>query len=188
MAILVLGLVVFFAIHLVRIVAPGFRAAQIAAGENRWKGIYTVISLVGLGLIIWGWRVYRLEAPEVYAPPEWGRHVTPLLVLVAFILIAAANAPAGYIRHYLKHPFLTGIILWSLGHLLANGDLASLLLFGSFLVYSVVALVAVIPRGDPAPAIVRPRSDIIAIVAGAVVFAVFGFWLHGWLFNVEPFA
>jgi uncharacterized membrane protein len=188
MAILVLGLAVFFAIHLVRIAAPGFRDAQIAASENRWKGIYTVISLVGLGLIIWGWHVYRPEAPEMYAPPEWGRHVTPLLVLVAFILIAAANAPAGYIRHYLKHPFLTGIILWSLGHLLANGDLASLLLFGSFLVYSVVDLVAVIPRGDPAPAVVRPRSDVIAIVAGAVIFAIFGLWLHEWLFGFDPFA
>jgi uncharacterized membrane protein len=188
MAILILGLVVFFGIHLVRIVAPGFRAAQVAANENRWKGIYSVVSLVGIALIIWGWHLYRFEAPEIYEPPSWGRHLTALLVLIAFILIAAANAPAGYIRNRLKHPFLTGIILWSTGHLLANGDLASLLLFGSFLVYAVVDLIAVIPRGDPAPAVVKPRSDIIAIVAGVVVFAVFGFWLHGWLFGAYPFA
>ena len=188
MTILVLGLVVFFAIHLVRIAAPGFRAAQIAANEKRWKGIYSVVSLVGVALIIWGWHLYRPEAPEVYSPPEWGRHVTPLLVLIAFILAAAANAPAGYIRYYLKHPFLTGVILWSAGHLLANGDAASLLVFGAFLVYSIVDLVAVIPRGDPARAVVRPRSDIIAVVAGVVVFAVFGFWLHEWLFGFDPFA
>ena len=188
MAIFVLGLVVFFGTHLVRVAAPNFRAAQVSANERRWKGIYSLVSLAGIALIIWGWHLYRPEAPEVYAPPEWGRHVTPLLLLIAFILVAAANAPAGYIRHYLKHPFLTGTILWSLGHLLANGDLASLLLFGAFLVYSIVDLVAVIPRGDPAPTVVSPRSDVIAVVTGAVVFAVFGFWLHGWLFGVEPFA
>jgi uncharacterized membrane protein len=188
MAILILGLVVFFGIHFIRIVAPGFREAQIAASENRWKGIYSVVSFVGIALIIWGWHLYRVDAPEIYEPPSWGRHVTPLLVLIAFILIAAANAPAGYIRHWLKHPFLTGMILWSGGHLLANGDAASLILFGSFLVYSIIALIAVIPRGDPAPKVVRPRSDIIAVVAGIAVFAVFGFWLHAWLFGVDPFA
>jgi len=188
MAILVLGLVVFLGIHLVRVVAPGFRDAQVAASENRWKGIYSVVSLAGLALIIWGWHLYRADAPELFTPPEWGRHVMPIFVLLAFILFAAANSPAGYIRHYLKHPMLIGTILWSGGHLLANGDAASLLLFGAFLVWAVIDLVAVIPRGDPAPAIVKPRSDIIAIVAGAVIFAVFGLWLHQWLFGFDPFA
>jgi uncharacterized membrane protein len=188
MTILILGLVLFFGIHSVRVLAPGFRDAQLAASENRWKGIYSVVSIVGVALIVWGWHVFRPDAPEIYEPPSWGRHVTPLLVLIAFVFIAAANAPAGYIRHYVKHPFLTGIILWSGGHLLANGDLASLILFGAFLVWSVVDLIAVIPRGDPAPKVVRPMSDVIAVVAGAAVFAVFGLWLHGWLFGVDPFA
>lgn len=188
MAILILGLVLFLGIHLTRVVAPGFRNAQLAAGEGRWKGIYSVVSVAGLALIVWGWHLYRPDAPEVFTPPAWGRHVTPLLVLFAFILFPAANAPAGYIKHYLKHPMLIGTILWSGGHLLANGDAASLLLFGGFLVWSVIDLVAVIPRGDPAPAILKPRSDIIAIVAGAVLFAVFGLWLHEWLFGFDPFA
>ncbi len=186
MLILIAGLAVFFAIHSVRMAAPAVREGQVAVAEGRWKGIYSLVSLVGLALIIWGWIVYRPEAPQVYDPPSWGRHVAMLLVWVAFVLLAAAYMPAGRIRHWLKHPFLTGIILWAAGHLLANGDLASLLLFGSFLVYAVVNRLAVIPRGDPAPAVVRPRSDVIALVAGTVLYAVFVFWLHGLLFGVSP--
>ena len=188
MLVLVLGLVVFFAIHLVRVAAPGFREAQIAASEGRWKGIYSLLSVVGLALIVWGWNLYRPEAPEIYEPPGWGRHAAALLVLVAFVLLAAAYPPPGRIRHWVKHPMLVGVMLWAAGHLLANGDLASLLVFGGFLAYAIVDLIAVIPRGDPAPAVVRPLSDLTAIVAGAVVFAVFALWLHGWLFGVEPFA
>ena len=188
MAILILGLVLFLGIHLTRVVAPGFREAQIAASEGRWKGIYSVVSIAGIVLIVWGWHLYRPDAPELYEPPAWGRHVTPLFVLIGFILFAAANAPAGYIRHYLKHPMLIGTILWSGGHLLANGDAASLILFGGVLAWAVVDLIAVIPRGDSAPKVVSTRSDVIAIVAGAIVFAVFGFWLHAWLFGVDPFA
>src|SRR5262245_53336818 len=169
MLVLVLGLVVFFAIHLVRVAAPGFREAQLATNEGRWKGIYSLVSIVGFALIVWGWHLYRAEAPEIYEPPSWGRHAAALLVLVAFVLLAAAYPPAGRIRHWVKHPMLVGVILWATGHLLANGDLASLLVFGAFLAYSVVDLIAVIPRGDPAPAVVRPVSDLTAIVAGVVV-------------------
>ena len=83
---------------------------------------------------------------------------------------------------------LAGIMLWSVGHLLANGDLASSLVFGAFLAYAIVDRIAVIPRGDPAPVVVQARSDLIAAVVGIVAFAVFGLWLHGWLFGVSPFA
>lgn len=188
MLILILGLVIFFGIHSVRMVAGGFRDAQVAAGEMRWKGLYTLISLVGFALIVWGWIVYRAEAPELYAPPDWGRNVNWAFTLVAFILFATANMPAGYLRHRLKHPMLVGTMLFTVGHLLANGDMASVLTFGAFLVYAVVNFFAVIPRGDPAPAVVAPRSDIIAVVAGGVLFFVFGAFLHGWLFGVNPFA
>jgi uncharacterized membrane protein len=186
MLILIVGLVVFLGVHLVRVVAPGFRAAQIAENERRWKGIYSVLSLVGIVLIVWGWRSFRPEAPEIYEPPSWGRHLAWLLVLLAFISFGASG-PAGRIKHWIKHPMLIGTILWSAGHLLANGDLASLLLFGGFLVWAAVDLIAASQRGDPAPAVVRPRSDVIAVVSGAVLFAVFGLWVHGWLFGVEPF-
>ena len=122
MPILIAGLVVFFGVHLVRVVAPDFREAQIAVNERRWKGVYTLVSFAGLALIIWGWNVYRPEAPEIYEPPSWGRHLAALLVLLAFISFAASG-PAGRIKHWIKHPMLTGTILWSAGHLLANGDL-----------------------------------------------------------------
>ena len=188
MFILVLGLVVFFAVHSVRMVAGGWRERQVAANPRRWRGLYSLGSLIGFALIIWGWIVFRPVAPEVYTPPDWGRHVTYPLVVLAFIIIATSYQPPGYIKHWLKHPMLVAIILWSVGHLLANGDLASVLVFGGFLVYAVVDRIAVIPRGDPAPTVQRPLSDAIAVVAGLVIFAVFGFWLHGLLFGVSPFA
>lgn len=186
--ILVLGLVVFFAIHSVRMVAGGFREAQVAVSERRWKGIYSLASLAGFALIIWGWILFRGEAPELYEPPGWGRHLAMALVLVSFILLASANMPAGRIRYYLKHPMLIGVILWAAGHLLVNGDLASVLLFGAFLVYSVVDWISAIPRVDPAPEMVRPRSDLISVVAGTVLYVIFVLWLHGWLFGVSPVA
>lgn len=188
MLILVLGLVIFFAIHSVRMVAGGFRDAQVAANERRWKGIYALISLIGFGLIVWGWIVYRAEAPELYAPPDWGVNVNWAFTLVAFILFVAAELPAGHLKHRLKHPMLVGTMLFTTGHLLANGDMASVLTFGAFLVYAVVNFFAVIPRGDPAPSVVSPRSDLIATAAGAVAFGIFGMWLHPFLFGVAAFA
>lgn len=188
MWILILGLVVFFAIHSTRMVAGGFRDRQYAASEGRWKGIYSLIALAGLALIIWGWIVFRADAPQLYVPPAWGRHLAMALVLLAFIVLATANMPAGRIRHWVKHPMLLGIVLWSAGHLLANGDLASVLVFGSFLVYAIVNRIAVIPRGDPAPAVLKPRSDLIAVVSGTLLYVVFVLWLHGWLFGVSPIA
>jgi uncharacterized membrane protein len=187
MLLLILGLVIFFGMHLVRIAAPAFRDAQIATNEGRWKGLYALVSIVGFGLIVWGWKVYRPDALEIYEPPSWGRHVASALVLAAFIALAAAYLPAGSIKHRLKHPMLTGIILWAIGHLLANGDLAGLLVFGAFLVYAIVDRIAVIPRGDPAPVVVRASSDLMAVGIGVAAFAVFGLWLHGWLFGVAPF-
>ncbi len=187
MAYLILGLIVFFGIHVVRMVAPGFRAARIEAlGEGPWKGIYSVVALVGLVLIVWGWMQYRAEAPQVYVPPEWGRHVTALLVLIAFILLGAGNGPVGRIRATLVHPFLIGIMLWAAGHLFANGDLASVLLFGAFLVYAIVNRIAVGFRSEPAPVFATYRGDIIAIVSGIVLYLVFVLWLHGLLFGVVP--
>jgi uncharacterized membrane protein len=111
-----------------------------------------------------------------------------VLVWAAFILLASANMPAGRIKQWVKHPMLLGVGLWALGHLLANGDLFGLLTFGAFLLYAIINRIAVIPRGDPAPVVVRPRSDVISIVAGTVLYAVFVLFLHQWLFGVSPLA
>jgi uncharacterized membrane protein len=186
--VLIAGLIVFFAVHLVRVVAPGFRESQIAANPARWRGLYSVTALIGFGLIVWGWIMFRPQAPELYSPPAWGRQVAWVMVAPAFILVVAAYQPVGYIKKWVKHPMITGVGLWSIGHLLANGDFASVLVFGSFLAYAIVDRIAVIPRGDPAPHVRQPRSDLVAIVAGLAVFAIFGLWLHGWLFGVSPFA
>jgi uncharacterized membrane protein len=188
MAILILGLVIFFAVHCVRIVAPGLRSSQLAANEGRWKGLYSLASLVGFALIVWGWISYRPVAPDVYIPPDWGRHVTIVLVLLAFIALPTAYQPPGRIRTWLRHPFLTAVILWSLGHLFANGDLASVLLFGSFLAYGIVDRIAVAFRPDPPPVYAGPRGDIVGLVVGLILFAVFVFGLHAVLFGVSPIA
>ncbi|WP_184722703.1 NnrU family protein [Caulobacter sp.] len=186
MTILILGLVLFLGIHSVRILAGPFRDAQVAASPNRWKGLYSLISAVGLGLIIWGWILARPMAPQLYDPPTWGRHATLLLVWLAFVLMPTANAPTGRIKATVRHPMLLGVIFWSAGHLLANGDQASAALFGSFLVWAIIDLISALGRREPAPVVVKPRADIIAVVAGTVLWAVFVMGLHRMLFGVSP--
>ncbi|WDR04822.1 NnrU family protein [Devosia rhodophyticola] len=188
MWVMIAGLVIFFAIHSVRMVAPGFRTAQIGAQPGRWKGLYALVSLLGFALIIWGWVLFRPVAEPVYDPPIWGRHAAMALVWVAFIMVVASNInmPAGRIKHWVKHPLLLGVGLWSIAHLLANGDMASVMLFGSFLVYGTVNGVSAMGRGDPAPVVTGPRGDVVALVAGTVLYAIFVLWLHGLLFGVSP--
>lgn len=187
MTTLILGLVLFFAVHSVRIVAGPFRDAQVAACPGRWKGLYSLVSAVGLGLIIWGWMQYRLMAPQLYDPPAWGRHAAMALVLPAFILLAGANGPVGQIKAAVRHPMLIGIILWSAGHLLANGDQASVLLFGSFLAYAVVDLIAALGRKEPPPVATKPMADVIMVVAGTALYVLFVLFLHRVFFGVSPF-
>jgi uncharacterized membrane protein len=186
MIVLILGLVLFFSVHCARIVAGPFRDAQIAASPGRWKGLYALVSVVGLGLMIWGWMLYRPLAPQLYDPPAWGRHLAMALVLPAFILLAGANGPVGRIKAAVRNPMLIGIILWSTAHLLANGDQASVLLFGAFLAYAIVDLIAVLGRREPAPAATKPMADLIMVVAGTVLYAVFVLYLHRIFFGVSP--
>jgi Predicted membrane protein len=186
MTILILGLLVFFAVHSVRIVAPGVRESVIARrGAGAWRGIYSVISLVGLVLIVWGYGLARQDPVVVYDPPYALRHLTMLLVLVAFVFLAVSQMPAGKLKPMLKHPMLAGLKLWALGHLLVNGDLASILLFGSFLVWAVVDRIAVKRR----PGVVLPTpgpitNDIVAVVVGVLVYGLFVWKLHIWLIGV----
>lgn len=186
MTILILGLVLFFAVHSVRIVAGPFRNAQIAASPGRWKGLYSLAAAAGLGLIIWGWIQYRPLAPQIYDPPAWGRHVAMLLVWAAFILLAGSNGPVGRIKAAVRHPMLIGVILWSAAHLMANGDLASLLLFGSFLAYGVIDLISALGRREPPPVATRPLADVIMVVAGTALYVLFLMFLHRALFGVSP--
>jgi uncharacterized membrane protein len=187
MWVMIAGLVMFFGVHSVRMIAGPFRDAQLSTNEGRWKGLYSLASLLGFALIILGWWVYRAVAPEVFTSPSWGHPVTLLLVFLAFISLVSAYTPAGYIRRTVQHPFLTGVALWALGHLLVNGDLASLLVFGAFLLYAVVDRVAVIFRPPPAMGAPSIRGDIVAVVVGFLLYAAFGLWVHPWLFGPVPF-
>ena len=187
MLLLTVGLVLFLGIHSTRMVVPSVRAGFRARGaEKRWKLIYSIVSLVGLVLIIWGYALARPEARIVYEPPSGMRHLALLLMLPVFPLLAASHSP-GYIKKTVKHPMLVATILWAVAHLLANGTSADVLLFGGFLVWAVCDLISSIRRG---PVFLRRppvlRKDISAIVAGLAIYALFLFWLHRILFGVSP--
>ncbi|WP_297511165.1 NnrU family protein [uncultured Caulobacter sp.] len=186
MTILILGLVIFLGVHSTRILAGPFRDGQIAASPRRWKGLYSLASGLGFVLIIVGWIKVRPVAPLLYDPPAWGRHATMALVWIAFVLLAGANGPVGRIKATVRHPMLLGTILWSAGHLLANGDQASAILFGSFLVWAIAALASALGRDEPPPVVTKPMADVIAVVAGTVLYAVFVMGLHRVLFGVSP--
>jgi uncharacterized membrane protein len=191
MPLLVLGLVVFLGSHSVRLLAEDWRSQRVAAfGEKRWKRIFSIVSLVGLVLIAWGYGLARQDPVLLWTPAAGARHAATLVVLLGFILIAAAHAPPNHFRAWLQHPMYAGTALWAIGHLLANGMLADLLLFGAFLVWSIAGFLTWRAR-DKAAGRSYPagtaRGTIGAIVVGAVIWAVFGFLLHGPLIGVRPF-
>lgn len=188
MLVFILGLVLFFGMHSVRIVVPGLRDAQVAANEGRWKGLYSLVALVGVVLIVWGYAMWRAEAPQFWVPPEWGRHVAYPLVWVGLILFAAAYTPTGRLKASLQHPMLIGTALWGLGHLFANGDAAGALLFGVAVVYAVADIVSNFARGTARPVFKGYRGDLIAIAIGTVLALVLVFWGHQVLFGVSPLA
>ena len=189
MAYLVIGLVIFLGIHSVAIVAPGFRDRAIAAmGKGAWKGVYALASFVGLGLIIYGYSIARTEPVVLYVPPVWTRHLSALLMLPVFPLIFAAYLP-GRIKTALKHPMLAAVKFWALAHLISNGMLADVLLFGGFLAWAVVDRISFKRRTQPDLRTAPPSkaNDAIAVVIGLIVYAVFALWLHVRLIGVYPF-
>ncbi|WP_027991803.1 NnrU family protein [Sinorhizobium meliloti] len=191
MAILVLGIIIFLGMHLVRVVAPGFRAGIIdSRGKGTWMGLYTIVSLVGLCLIIYGFGQARGETGMLYDPPTFLRHIALLLMLVAFIVLAAGFLPAGRIAVALKHPQVLSIKIWALAHLLANGETSSVLLFGSFLAWAVILRISLKRReraGEKVlPVFKSARNDVLAVVIGLVAFVLFVWKLHELLIGVQP--
>ncbi|AIF45867.1 NnrU family protein [Dyella japonica] len=190
MALLILGLVLFLGVHSIRIFANDWRTSQRARlGENRWKGLYSLVSIVGFVLIVWGFGLARQQPVVLYVPPLALRHLNALFTLLAFVLVAAAYVPANHLKARLGHPMLAGVKVWAFGHLLATGMLHDVLLFGAFLLWAVVDFVSA-RRRDRADGVVYPagtvKGDAIVLVAGIVLWAVFAFWLHGWLIGVNP--
>lgn len=186
---LALGLVIFLGIHCVRMVAPGWREARIAAmGEGPWKGLYALISLAGFVLIVVGFGIARQEAPVLYIPPIWLSHVALLLMALSFIVLAASQLPAGRIKQAARHPMLLAVKLWALAHLLANGDAASALLFVAFLGFAVWNRIDVKRRGEPDPVATSASADLWAVVIGLAAWWLFWWKLHEWLIGVAPIA
>lgn len=192
MTALVAGLLLFLGLHSVRIFADDWRRQQIAQrGLKRWKGVYSLVSLVGLVLIVWGYGQARQSPVVLWVPPVGTRHLAAALTLPAFILLTAADMPRNAIKAKLHHPMVLGVKLWAFAHLLANGNLADVLLFGGFLLWAIV-LFAVSRRRDRREGTVyRPGTTggtIATVVVGTVAWVVFAFWAHAWLIGVAPFA
>lgn len=190
MTVLIIGLLLFLGVHSVRIVADDWRAAQIARmGEGPWKGAYTLLSIVGLVLVVWGYGMARQVAVPLWHPPVWTSHLAAPLMLVSFILLAASKGPRNPVRARLHHPMLLGVKVWALAHLLANGTLADVLLFGSFLLWAVLAFRAARQRDRDNGTLYPPgtaRGLVITLAVGVALWAAFAFGLHAWLFGVAP--
>lgn len=191
MALLIAGLVLFLGPHSTRIFAEDWRAERIRdMGERPWKAIYSVASIVGFILIVWGYGVARRSTPQLWVPPDWTRYLAIALTLPAFILLGASHAPGTRIKAAVGHPMLAGTALWALGHLLSNGGLAGVVLFGAFLAWAVVDFVASRARDQKAGVTYPVRAawrDVLVVVIGAVAWAAFGLWLHGPLIGTRPF-
>ncbi|MEY2951972.1 MAG: hypothetical protein RLZZ401_59 [Pseudomonadota bacterium] len=187
---LVMGLVLFLGLHSVRIVASDWRTQMVGMlGEKGYKGLYTVGSLLGLGLIVWGYGLARQAPSVVWLPPLGMRHAAALLTLVAFILVTAAYVPRNHLKARMGHPMVLGTKAWALGHLLANGNLADVLLFGGFLAWAIVDFVS-LRRRDRVAGVVAPagttRGTGLTVLLGVVLWGVFAFALHGPLIGVQP--
>lgn len=187
MPILVLGIAVFFAAHAFTMWRTP-RAALLARwGEGPYKLAYSAVSALGLFLIVWGFGRYRaMGLIPVWDPPTWTRHLALLLMIPAVILLVATYAP-GAIKRRAKHPMLAAIKIWAVAHLLANGDLGSIVLFGSFLIWAVVARIAVKRRADQPPPIAPGwrTNDWIAVAAGLAAYGLFAAYLHPLLIGVS---
>jgi len=188
MNLLVLGLAIFIGVHSLGILAPAWRDRTAARlGPVTWLGLYSVLSLVGLVLIVWGYGQARLDPVALWAPPVWTRHLALLLLVPVFPLLLATYLP-GRIRAAVGHPMLAAVKLWALAHLLANGNLADLVLFGTFLAWAVADLVSLKRRTMPPVPGAPPckANDWIALGGGLVLYVAFLGGLHLWLIGVSP--
>lgn len=189
MTLLILGIIAFLGLHLLP-TATGLREKLAARfGENAYKALFSLLSIAAFVLLVYGFA--RAPVVQVWSPPPWTRWVAIVLMLPAFIFLVAAYVP-GQIKAKLKHPFLVAIKTWALAHLIANGDLASIILFGSFLAYAAYDRVTLKRRAARGIVTVAasgpPRNDLIAVVLGVVLYVLFLAWLHPLLIGTAPLA
>ena len=191
MFVLVLGLALFLGAHSTRVFAEGWRTATVAkVGPRPYKGMYSLVSLAGFALLVWGYGLARRDPVVLWGtPPEGMRHMAAFLTLVAFILLAAAYIPANEIKHRVHHPMVLAVKVWAVAHLLANNTLADLVLFGAFLLWAVLDFRSARQR-DRATSTVyvkgKVRGTALTVLVGVLAWAVFAFWGHRVLIGVQP--
>lgn len=192
MTVLILGIAIFLGIHLVKSFAPGFRAGVIAkGGTGLWHAIHGGCAVLGVALIAYGFNAAR-PSPDLYVPPVALRHLSLTLMLISFICLAAAFLPAGKIKAATKHPAILAIKIWALAHLMANGELNSVVLFTAFLAWGVILRISMKRRARAGalrlPVFVSYRYDLLAAVLGTVVYGLSIWKLHELLIGVPPMA
>lgn len=185
MTVLIVGMIILFGSHLLLYTSlrPALKARF---GERSFKAAFAAVALVGLGLMIWGYAMTRsgpAAADILYWPAAWTRHAAMLLVLLGFISLAV-SFHKGRLKLWLRNPMSIGIALWAVGHLLANGRLAAVLFFGGFLGLALIDIAVSTARGQAPGFTPKPRHDIIAVVAGVVLFAFFLLVFHPYALNV----
>jgi uncharacterized membrane protein len=188
MTILIVGLLVFLGVHSVRIIADEWRSAQIARiGLNAWKGLYSLVSLAGFALIVWGYGLMRVAPAELWNPPTWMRYPASLLMLASFILLVAAYIPRNRLKTMVRHPMIIGVKVWTFAHLVTNGRLGDVVLFGAFLAWAVLDFRAARQRDRASrktDAAGTWANAAIAVVIGVAGWVVFARYLHMSLIGV----
>lgn len=188
---LILGLILFLGVHSVRVFAEGWRTqVRGRIGENGWKGIYSLLSIAGFALILWGYGQARQQPVLLWPAMGWTRHLAALLTLVSFILLAAAYVPGNGIKARLHHPMVLAVKVWAFAHLLANNTLADLFLFGGFLLWAVLSFRAARARDRAAGtryAAGTLAGTLATVVAGTAAWAGFALWAHAAWIGVYPF-
>jgi uncharacterized membrane protein len=191
MVYLIAGLLLFLGVHSVRIFADGWRTQTLQrVGEGAYKGAYSLLALSGFGLIVYGFGVARENPVMLWSPPMGMRHAASLFTVIAFVLLVAAYVPRNAIKARVHHPMVLAVKAWALGHLLANGSVAHVLLFGAFLAWGVVNFIAA-RRRDRATGTQYPAGawagTAVTVVVGVAAWALFAFKLHGLLIGIRPF-
>jgi uncharacterized membrane protein len=193
MFLLILSIILFLGVHMVRVVAPAWRLSMIEKlGVNGWRGLYTVLSIATLVFLIYAFGQSRYDTPILYTPPVFMSHITLTLMLIAMILLAASLLPAGKIVVWVKHPMVTSVKVWAFAHLLSNGGLNDVILFGAFLAWAVVVRISLKRRQRAGETVLRSfvsvKWDGAAVVLGVVLYVAILMYLHEALIGVSPLA
>jgi len=190
MGYLLAGMALFFGVHSTAIVAPAWRDRMVARlGKPAWQALYGIVSIAGFLLLIKGYGLTRADPVPLYVPPTALRHIAAILMLPVFPLLLATYLPGG-IRRGVGHPMLTATKLWATAHLLANGNLGDVLLFGGFLAWAVADRISLKRRSPEGPRTLPEGrfNDLVAVVAGFALYVLFVAWAHARLFGVAPMA